>query len=232
MTRHLTSELQYASAILICMLRLYPRTCHAKSGGPRPLCFNGFDFEIALAPLRGANFAAFATAWCKFWGHLACAYEMCVSATVMFGNTARKRENAKTGKRENGSGLQGNGMRMELCENARTAKRRENAKTRKRRKRQKRENEHKRCSVLRFSCFLVFSAFSVFLFSCDVRRCDCDISGNQTRKREKLTNHEPILFEFHGPTTGSDRDARTARLSDGGGLTPTLRRTDGLTATE
>ena len=157
---------------------------------------------------------------------------MCVSATVMFGNTARKRENAKTGKRENGSGLQGNGMRMELCENARTAKRRENAKTRKRRKRQKRENEHKRCSVLRFSCFLVFSAFSVFLFSCDVRRCDCDISGNQTRKREKLTNHEPILFEFHGPTTGSDRDARTARLSDGGGLTATLRRTDGLTATE
>ena len=58
-----------------------------------------------------------------------CANEKCVSATVMFGNTARKRKNRKTGKRENGSGLHGNGMRQEPRENANTAKQHENAKT-------------------------------------------------------------------------------------------------------
>ena len=44
--------------------RRNPCVCHAKSilnlkKCPRPWCFNGFDFQIALARRRGANFGEF-----------------------------------------------------------------------------------------------------------------------------------------------------------------------------
>ena len=52
-TRHLASELQYVLAIFMWMLCRNPCPCLAKSisnpkSGPRPWCFNGFDFQIAL----------------------------------------------------------------------------------------------------------------------------------------------------------------------------------------
>ena len=80
------------------MLCRNPCACHTKStlnqlwtskSGPRPWCFNDFDFQIVLARRRGANFGVFnfqecsdavsfqrfwlpnrsrAQAWCKFLG--------------------------------------------------------------------------------------------------------------------------------------------------------------------